>query len=65
MGQQLSASDTLETDSPEEVAKSIHEAAVFLWREATLAGLYDLAASLSVVARQARDDATEAVVQVC
>lgn len=55
MGRQFPAAET-----PEDVAKCIHDAAVFLWREATSAGLYDLAASLSAVARQARDDATDA-----
>ena len=52
-------------ESAEDVARSIHEAAVFLWREATQAGLYDLAASLSAVARQARCDAADAASPLC
>ena len=60
MGQPLPVAE-----SPEVVARSIHEAAVFLWREATLAGLHDLAESLSVVARQARDDAAESGMSLC
>ncbi len=60
MGRQLPPAEP-----PAAVAKSIHEAAVFLWREATLAGLYDLADSLSAVARQARDDATDTATLAC
>lgn len=60
MGQELSPEEP-----PEAVARSIHEAAIFLWREATLAGLYDLADSLSVVARKARDDAAQMGPVIC
>jgi hypothetical protein len=40
-------------ETPEDIARYVQEALVFLSREASTVGLYDLAASLSSVAWQA------------